>query len=80
MHVSKETIYQWLYIQASGELKRELTMYLSTGSSRRKKRRRQGEPHRWIPDIVMITERSPEVEDRAVRGHCEGELIMGSTA
>jgi IS30 family transposase len=80
MHVSPETIYQSLYIQARGGLRRELTQYLRTGRSRRKPRRRAGERRGRIPGMVMISERPPEVEDRAVPGHWEGDLIMGSTA
>ena len=80
MWVSAETIYQSLYVQARGGLKRELTTYLRTGRSRRKPRRREGERRGRIPDMVMISQRPPEVADRAVPGHWEGDLIMGSTA
>ena len=80
MWVCAETIYQSLYIQARGGLKRELTAYLRTGRSRRKPRRREGERRGRIPGMVSISERPPEVEDRAVPGHWEGDLIMGSTA
>ena len=80
MRVSPETIYQSLYVQARGGLKRELTTFLRTGRSMRKPRRREGERRGRIPDMVMISERPPEVEDRAVAGHWEGDLIMGSTA
>jgi IS30 family transposase len=80
MWVSTETIYQSLYIQARGGLKRELTAYLRTGRSMRKPRRTPGRRRTRIPGMVMISERPPEVEDRAVPGHWEGDLIMGSKA
>lgn len=78
MWVSAETIYQSLYIQARGGLKRELTAYLRTGRSMRKPRRTPGHRRTRIPDMVMISERPPEIEDRAVPGHWEGDLVMGS--
>ena len=80
MWVSTETIYQSLFVQARGGLKRELTAYLRTGRSMRKPRRREGVRRGRIPDMVMISERPPEIEDRAVPGHWEGDLILGSTA
>ena len=80
MRVSPETIYQSLYVQARGGLKRELTGYLRTGRSMRKPRRREAERRGRIPNMVLISERPPEIEDRAVPGHWEGDLIMGSTA
>jgi transposase, IS30 family len=80
MWVSAETIYQSLYVQARGGLKRELTKYLRTGRPRRKPRRVQGERRGRIPDMVNISKRPPDIEDRAVPGHWEGDLIMGSTA
>jgi IS30 family transposase len=79
MWVSAETIYQSLYVQARGGLKRELTKYLRTGRPRRKPRRVQGERRGRIPDMVNISKRPPDIEDRAVPGHWEGDLIMGST-
>jgi len=79
MRVSAETIYHSLYVQGRGGLKRELTKHLRTGRSMRKPRRVEGERRSRIPEMVMISERPPEVEDRAVPGHWEGDLIMGST-
>ncbi|MCU1595223.1 MAG: Integrase core domain protein [Frankiales bacterium] len=78
MWVSAETIYQSLYVQARGGLSRELTTYLRTGRYMRKPRRTPGQRRTRIPDMVMISERPPEIEDRAVPGHWEGDLIMGS--
>jgi IS30 family transposase len=80
MRVSPETIYQSLYVQARGGLKRELTAFLRTGRSMRKPRRRVAERRGRIPDMVLISERPPDIEDRAVPGHWEGDLILGSTA
>jgi IS30 family transposase len=80
MRVSPETIYQSLYLQARGGLKRELTADLRTGRFMRKPRRREAERRGRIPNMVMISERPPEIEDRAVPGYWEGDLILGSTA
>jgi IS30 family transposase len=78
MWVSAETIYQSLYVQARGGLNRELTGYLRTGRSMRKPRRTPGQRRTRIPEMVMISERPAGIEDRAVPGHWEGDLIMGS--
>jgi IS30 family transposase len=80
MWVSHETIYQSLYVQARGGLNRELTVHLRTGRTLRKPRRKAGQRRERFAGMVMISERPAEVEDRAVPGHWEGDLIMGSTA
>jgi IS30 family transposase len=75
MRIAPETIYQSLYVQSRGRFRKDLTGYLRTGRSRRKPRR--GPAARGIPDMVSISERPAEVEDRAVPGHWEGDLIVG---
>jgi len=79
MRISHEAIYQALYVQGRGALRRELTACLRTGRALRQPRRREGvRGKRQIPTEIMISERPAEVEDRAVPGHWEGDLIIGS--
>jgi len=79
-HVSHETIYQSLFIQARGALKKELTAHLRSQRTirRSKHSKSKGVGQGEIKDIVSIRERPASVEDRAVPGHWEGDLIAGS--
>jgi IS30 family transposase len=77
MWVSAETIYQSLYVQSRGALKRELTRYLRTGRALRKPGRQAGQRKNRIPDMVNIAQRPPEADDRRVPGHWEGDLLIG---
>jgi IS30 family transposase len=76
--VSHETIYQSLFLQGRGGLRAELIAALRSGRTRR--RRKGPSPHRGHPirDMVMIADRPAEIEDRAVPGHWEGDLIIGA--
>ena len=80
MHVSPETIYRSLFIQARGVLKKELLAHLRT---RRRMRRSEhastaGQSRGQIVDAVSIADRPPEIEDRAIPGHWEGDLLAGA--
>ncbi len=78
MQVSHETIYQALYFQARGGLKREVAQALRSGRTRRKPHRAPDQRRqRFIDPMIMISQRPAEIADRAVPGHWEGDLIMG---
>ena len=76
MRVSHETIYQSLFVQGRGALRKELTKCLRTG---RAQRRPLGRPSGTgeLKNMVLLSERPPEANDRAVPGHWEGDLIIG---
>ena len=78
MRVSPETIYQSLYVQGRGALRRELAKSLRTGRALRKPRRKEGERRGKITGMVNISERPAEAADRAVPGHWEGDLLIGA--
>jgi len=80
LHVSHETIYKTLFIQARGALKKELTEHLRRTRVMRRSRhhKQKTDNHGQITDAVSISERPAVVEDRAVPGHWEGDLLFGS--
>jgi IS30 family transposase len=80
MRISHETIYRTLFVQARGALKRELLVHLRSRRMMRKGRHAstRGQPRGQIKEAVSIRERPPEAEDRAMPGHWEGDLLVGS--
>jgi IS30 family transposase len=78
MRISHEAIYQALYVQGRGALRRELVACLRTGRALRVPRARtRGRGKKFVTAEVMISERPAEADDRAVPGHWEGDLILG---
>jgi IS30 family transposase len=77
MRVSHEAIYQSLYVQGRGALRRELTACLRSGRALRVPRARNRRGKSFVTDSVLISARPAEAEDRAVPGHWEGDLILG---
>jgi IS30 family transposase len=78
MRISHEAIYQALYVQGRGALRRELTACLRTGRALRVPRARsRGRGKLFVAPEIMISQRPAEVGDRAVPGHWEGDLILG---
>ncbi len=81
MRVSTETIYQAIYVQARGGLRREVAQALRTGRTRRKPHRQPDQrTQRFSDPMIMISERPAAVADRAVPGHWEGDLIVGTNS
>jgi IS30 family transposase len=81
MRVSHETIYRSLFIQARGVLKKELMQHLRSNRLIRRSRyaRAGGQSHGQIVDAISISERPADIEDRAIPGHWEGDLLAGTS-
>ena len=78
MRVSHETIYRTLFVQARGALRKELTACLRTGRTQRRPHMRiERSGAGRLQNMILISDRPPEIEDRAVPGHWEGDLILG---
>ena len=80
MRISHETIYRSLFVQTRGVLKQELIQHLRTRRRFRRPAKRQPSRQGQLLDAVSIRERPAEAEDRAVPGHWEGDLLVGSNA
>lgn len=80
MWVSHETVYQALYVQPRGELARLVKTALRTGRTQRKRQGRKDTGQGKLKGMINISERPAEADDRAIPGHWEGDLILGSTA
>jgi transposase, IS30 family len=80
MWVSHETIYQALYVQPRGELAKLVKTALRTGRTQRKPQGRKETGQGKLKDMINIADRPKEADDRAIPGHWEGDLILGSTA
>lgn len=80
LHISHETIYRTLFVQARGALKKELQYHLRSGRVMRRARTatNKRQTRYRIVDAVSISDRPPEIEDRAVPGHWEGDLLCGA--
>jgi len=77
LRVSHETIYQSLFVQSRGTLRKELSACLRSKRTRRRPHGRK-DPGGYIKDMVLISDRPAEIEDRAIPGHWEGDLILGA--
>jgi IS30 family transposase len=77
LRVSHETIYQSLFVQSRGALRKELSACLRSKRTRRRPHGRK-DPGGYIKDMVLISDRPAEIEDRAIPGHWEGDLILGA--
>ena len=77
MRISHEAIYQSLYVQGRGALRRELTACLRTGRALRVPRARSRRGKSFVSEEILISERPAQAADRAIPGHWEGDLILG---
>jgi IS30 family transposase len=77
LQVSAETIYSYLYVLPRGELRRELLSHLRQHRKNRRPRSRGADRRGQIPEMISIEERPPDVADRIIPGHWEGDLILG---